>query len=136
MHIQTPVTGGCGDAARMRGVEERGLAREELRGDGLLTPFVLTDGCRYNVIFGEDFRNPACARSVTTPLMERGLSKTYIGFNPIHLLQFYSYGVPARIIVIDIAGAVRGEVCEAILIVCDLVFPCEISSSASDWGEQ
>ena len=33
LQIQTPVTGG-GEASRMRGVEERGLGREELSGEG------------------------------------------------------------------------------------------------------
>lgn len=57
---------------------------------------------------------------MTTGLIE---GKSNVRFDPIHLLQLYSYRVLARNIVIDVTGTVRGEICEAILVVGDLVFP-------------
>lgn len=44
VQTQTPVTDGGGDAARIKGVEERGLAREELRGDSLFPSLMFTEG--------------------------------------------------------------------------------------------
>jgi len=43
VQTQTPDTDG-GDAARIKGVEERGLAREELRGDSLFPSLMFAEG--------------------------------------------------------------------------------------------
>jgi len=63
-HIQTPVEASDGDVGLMSGVADLGVDTADLfPGEDvklLAVAVVVAGGLRSKVIFGEDFKNPAC----------------------------------------------------------------------------
>lgn len=82
------------------------------------------EGLGTRVIFGEDFRKPACSGS--QPLLG-GLSivtcAAYIEFKPLNLLQVYPYGVLSRFIIVHIVDPMGRQVDMPILVIWYFILP-------------
>lgn len=117
-HIQTPVETSDGDVGLMSGVPVRGVEDAE----GPPGEFEEED-FRCNVIFGEDLRKPAFGdvNITVTVRVEHEVGPTDVEIMTIDILQVHGDRVFTRIVVINVAGPMRGEIRTAILIVLDLV---------------
>lgn len=131
-HIQTPVEASDGDVGLMSGVADLGVDTADLLPGEDVKLFavaeVVVGGLISSVIFGEDFKNPACTPQNHLSLSFQRSNKcemkgTNIVLNPINILKLNRNRELPRILIINIASPMRRQVRATILVIRDFIFP-------------